>query len=211
MRTPIDVNLHLTKNKGQGISQLEYSRIIASLMYIMNCTRLVIAYFASKLSRYTSNLGENHWKALVRVLRYLKYTLNYGLHYIWYLAVLEGYSDANWISDTKDSKSTSGYVFTLCGAVVSWKSSKQTCIAKSTMELEFITLDKVGEEAEWLRHILEDMPIWMKPVPSICIHCDNKSAIGRAQSCTTVSLNIYVKDIISWGSCPLKELFPLTS
>ena len=50
------------------------------------------------------------------------------------------------------------------------------------MELEFITLDKVGEEAEWLRHILEDMPIWMKPVPSICIHCDNKSAIGRAQS-----------------------------
>ena len=119
MRTPIDVNLHITKNKGQGISQLEYSRIIASLMYIMNCTRLDIAYFASKLSRYTSNLGENHWKALVRVLRYLKYTLNYGLHYTWYLAVLEGYSDANWISDTKDTKSTSGYVFTLCGAVVS--------------------------------------------------------------------------------------------
>ena len=72
VRTPIDVNLHLTKNKGQGISQLEYSRIIASLMYIMNCTRPNIAYAISKLSRYTSNPGEDHWKALVRVLRYLK-------------------------------------------------------------------------------------------------------------------------------------------
>ena len=72
VRTPIDVNLHLTKNKGQGIYQLEYSRIIGSLMYIMNCTRPNIAYAISKLSRYTSNPGEDHWKALVRVLRYLK-------------------------------------------------------------------------------------------------------------------------------------------
>ena len=50
------------------------------------------------------------------------------------------------------------------------------------MESEFIALDKAGEEAEWLRHFLEDMPIWMKPVPSICIHCDSKLLIGRAQS-----------------------------
>ena len=112
VRTPVYVNLHLSKNKGQGISQLEYSRIIGSLMYIMNCTRPDIAYSVSDLSRYTSNLGEDHCKALVRVLRYLKYTLNYGLHYTRYLAILEGYSDANLISDTKDTKSTSGYVFT---------------------------------------------------------------------------------------------------
>ena len=88
-------------------------------MYIINCNRPNIAYAVSKLSRYISNPGEDHWKVIVRVLRYLKYTLNYGLNYTRYLAVLEGYSDANWISDTKDSKSTSGYVFTLCGAVVS--------------------------------------------------------------------------------------------
>ena len=60
VRTPIDVNLHLTKNKGQGISQLEYSRIIGSLMYIINCTRPNIAYAVSKLSKYTSNPGEDH-------------------------------------------------------------------------------------------------------------------------------------------------------
>ena len=103
------------------------------------------------------------------------------MYYSKYPAVLEGYYDANWISDTKDSKSTSGYLFTLGGGAVSWKSSKQTCIARSTMESEFIALDKAGEEAEWLRHFLEDIPIWPQPVPAICIHCDSQSVIGRAQ------------------------------
>ena len=82
----------------------------------------------------------------------------------------------------KDTKSTSGYVFTLGGATVSWKSSKQTCIARSTMEYEFIALDKAREEAEWLHQFLKDIPIWPKPVLAICIHCDSQSAIGRAQN-----------------------------
>ena len=50
------------------------------------------------------------------------------------------------------------------------------------MESEFIALTKEGEEAEWLRHFLEDIPMWPTPVPAICIHCDSKSAIGRAQN-----------------------------
>ena len=85
-----------------------------------------------------------------RLLAYLKHTQDYALHYTEYQVVLEGYCDANLITGIKDTKSTSGYVFTLGGAAVSWKSSKQTCIARSTMELEFIALDKAGEEAEWL-------------------------------------------------------------
>ncbi|KAK4381939.1 Retrovirus-related Pol polyprotein from transposon TNT 1-94 [Sesamum angolense] len=148
----------------------------------MNCTRPDIAYAVNKLSRFTSNPSKDHWKGLIRVLRYLKYTSKYGLHYTRYPAVLEGYSDANWISDSKDTKSTSGYVFTIGGGAVSWKSSKQTCIARSTMESEFIALDKAGEEAEWLRNFLEDIPCWTKPVPAIMVHCDSQSAIGRAQS-----------------------------
>ena len=160
MRTPIDVNPHLSKNNDKSLSQQEYAQAIGSLMYVMNCTRLDIASAISKLSRYISNSGPDHWKAIVRVLRYLKYTQNYGLHYSKYPAVLEGYCDANWISNTKDSKSTSGYLFTLGGGAVSWKSSKQTCIARSMMESEFIALDKAGEEAEWVRHFLEDISIW---------------------------------------------------
>ena len=148
----------------------------------MSCTRPDIAYSVSKLSRYTSNPSEDHWKPLTRVLRYLGYTRDYGLHYSGYPGVLEGYSDANWISDTSDSMATSGYVFTLGGAAVSRKSSKQTVIARSTMESEFIALDKCGQEAEWLRLFLEDIPEWERPVPPICIHCDSQSAIGRAQN-----------------------------
>ncbi|KAJ0013715.1 hypothetical protein Pint_20701 [Pistacia integerrima] len=148
----------------------------------MSCTRPDIAYTISKLSRYTSNPRANHWKAIIRILRYLQYTRSYGLHFTRYPDVLEGYNDANWISDIKDSKSTNGYVFTLGGTTVSWKSSKQTVITRSTIEFKFIALDKCGEEAEWLRQFLENIPKWPKPVPAICIHCDNQSAIGRAQS-----------------------------
>ena len=57
-RTPVDASLHLPKNKEESISQLEYSRIIGSLMYLMNCTRPDIAYAVSKLSRFTHNPGK---------------------------------------------------------------------------------------------------------------------------------------------------------
>ena len=96
--------------------------------------------------------------------------------------MLEGFSDASWISDIQDTKGTSGYVFTLGGGAVSWKSSRQTIITRSTMESEFVALDKSREEAEWLRNFLEDIPEWPKPVPTICIYCDNQATIGRAQN-----------------------------
>ena len=66
-----------------------------------------------------------------RVLGYLDDTQNYALHYNRYPAVLEEYSDANWITESTEIKSTSGYVFTIGGGAISWKSSKQTCIAHS--------------------------------------------------------------------------------
>jgi hypothetical protein len=182
IKTPIDLTMHLVKNKREPVSQLKYSQIIGCLMYITNCTRPDLACAVNKLSRFTSNPNEDHWKALNRVLRYLKFTMNLGLWYTRYPPVLEGYYDANWISNTKDSKATSGYVFTIGGVVVSWKSTKQTCIARSTMEAEFIALDKAGEEAEWLRNFLEDIPCWTKPIAPISIHSDSQSAISRAQN-----------------------------
>ncbi|PHT31151.1 hypothetical protein CQW23_27488 [Capsicum baccatum] len=89
----------------------------------------------------------------------------------------KGYSDANWITGSNEVKFTSGYVFTIGGGVVSWKSSKQICISRSTMKSEFIALDKTGEEAEELRNFLEDIPYLPKPVAPICIHCDSQAAI----------------------------------
>ena len=181
-KTPMDPSDKLSVNRGEPVAQEEYARIIGSLMYLTNCTLPDLACSVNKLSRYTSNPSKEHWKAIVRVLRYLKYTQELGLHYTKYPQVLEGYTDADWISERSDSLSTSGYVFTIGGAVVSWKSQKQTCIARSTMESEFIALDKAGEEAEWLRNFLEEIPCWVKPVPSVMIHCDSQAAIGRAQS-----------------------------
>ena len=64
-------HIHLCKNTGTGVRQLEYSHIIGSLVYLMNCTRPDIAYVISKLSRYTSNPSEDHWTVLLRVLGYV--------------------------------------------------------------------------------------------------------------------------------------------
>ena len=119
-------------------------------MFLMNCTRLDIAYAVSRLSRYTHNFAYEHWNALTCLLRYLKCTMNLGLTYIGHPTVLEGYCDENWILDNDETNSISGYVFTLGGGAISWKSSKQTCNARSTMESEFVALEKVGTEAEWL-------------------------------------------------------------
>ena len=55
--------------------------------------------------------------------------------------MLEGYCDANWISDADEMKDTTGYEFNLGGGAVSWKSCKQTILTRSTMEAELTALD----------------------------------------------------------------------
>ena len=87
-------------------------------MYLACATRPDISFAVSKLSRFVSNPGDDHWHALERVMRYLKGTASYGIHYSGYPRVLEGYSYSNWISDADEIKATSGYVFTLGGGVL---------------------------------------------------------------------------------------------
>jgi hypothetical protein len=93
--TPYDPSLKLHKNRGQGINQLLYSQIIGSLMYLAGATRPDISFVVNKLNRFTSNLGSDHWCALEHVMRYLRGTSTYGLHYTGYPTVLKGYSDSN--------------------------------------------------------------------------------------------------------------------
>jgi hypothetical protein len=85
-------------------------------MYLASATRPDISFAVSKLSRFTSNPRDDHWRALERVMPYLVGTVEYGIHYSGFPAVLEGYNDANWISDLDELYATSGYVFTLGGA-----------------------------------------------------------------------------------------------
>jgi hypothetical protein len=93
-------------------------------MYLANTTRPDISFAMSKLSRFVSNSVDGHLCALHRVMRYLKGTMSLGIHYTGYPTVLEGYCDANWISDANEIYATSGYVFSLGGGAVSWKSCK---------------------------------------------------------------------------------------
>jgi hypothetical protein len=81
-------------------------------------------------------------------MHYLVGIMDYRIHYSRYPAVLEGYSDANWISNMDEMYATSGYVFTLGGATVSWGSCKQTILTRSTMEAELLALDTATVEAD---------------------------------------------------------------
>nr|GEV55118.1 zinc finger, CCHC-type [Tanacetum cinerariifolium] len=140
MSTHMDLIEKLKPNTRKPVDQLKYSRAIGCLMYAMTSTRLDIAYVVSRLSRFTSNPSRHHWKAITRVFKYLRGTNDYGLSYVGYPSVLEGYSDASWINHVEDSSFTSGWVFSLRGCAISWASKKQTCITGSTMESEFVAL-----------------------------------------------------------------------
>ncbi|GKA90213.1 zinc finger, CCHC-type containing protein [Tanacetum coccineum] len=139
------------------LSVLEYSRAIGCLMYAMTSTRPDIAYAVGRLSRFTSNPSRQHWKAITRVFKYLRGTKDYGLSYVGYPSVLEGYSDASWINHVEDSSSTSGWVFLLGGALAA-----------------------AGKEAEWLRNLIHEIPIWPKPIAPISIRCDSAPTMARA-------------------------------
>ncbi|RVX01765.1 Retrovirus-related Pol polyprotein from transposon TNT 1-94 [Vitis vinifera] len=180
--TPFDSSIKLEKNDGRSVAQLEYASAIGSLMYAAQCTRADISFAVSKLSRFTSNPSVEHWKTIGRVLGYLKNTKELSLQYSKFPAIIEGYSDASWISSVGDNLSTTGWVFTLGGGAVSWGSKKQTCISHSTMEAEFIALAATGKEAEWLKDLMMDIPFTTNDVSTVSIHCDSQATLARAYS-----------------------------
>ncbi|XP_070008283.1 uncharacterized protein [Nicotiana sylvestris] len=125
VRTPYDPSIHLRKNKESSISQTEYAKIIGSVIFLMNYTRPDIAYAVSRMSRYTHNPSSEHWNALHHLLRYLRGTMDWCLHFYKFSAVLKRFCDANWVTDNDEVSSTSGYVFTLGADAISWKSSNR--------------------------------------------------------------------------------------
>ncbi|XP_050896116.1 secreted RxLR effector protein 161-like [Lathyrus oleraceus] len=133
------------------------------------------------MSRFTSNPSNGHWKTITRIFGYLLKTKNLGLHYGRFPGVLERYTDASWISNVGDHKSTTGWIFTLAGGAISWKSNKQTCITLSTMESEFVVLASAGQEAEWLRDLLLEVPLAKDNVSKVMIHCDSQATFADTQ------------------------------
>jgi hypothetical protein len=115
-------------------------------------------------------------------MHYLASKIDYRIHYSEYPAALEGYSDANWISDVDELYTTCGYVFTLCDVVVSWRSCKQTILTRFTMETELATLDTSTMEADLLCELLMNLPIVEKHLPAILMNCDNQTMIVKVDS-----------------------------
>jgi hypothetical protein len=137
------------------MESIPYASVVGSLMYAATCTRPDISFAVGMLGRYQSNPGIDHWKAAKKILRYLQGTKEYMLTYTRSnnLEVL-GYSDSDYAGCIDTRKYTFGYVFLLAGGAVSWKSSKQSIIATSTMEAEFVACFEATIQALWLRNFV---------------------------------------------------------
>jgi hypothetical protein len=107
--------------------QVPYLSAIGALLYLANNTRPDISFAVNVLARYSSKPTRRHWNGIKQVFRYLCGTRDMGLYYQKDTkSNLVGYADAGYLSDPHKARSQSGYVFTYCGAAISWRSTKQT-------------------------------------------------------------------------------------
>jgi hypothetical protein len=122
-----------------------------------------------------------HYAAVLRILRYVKGTLFHGLHFSFHSSLnLRVYSDANWAGDPTDCHSTTGYCFLLSDSLISWRSKKQSVVARSSTEANYRALANTTSKLLWLRWLLHDMGV--SQTSSSPIFCDNGSAIQIAHN-----------------------------
>ena len=116
-----------------------YASADGSLEYAQVCTRPDLAFITGVLGRYQSKPGMEHCKMIKKALRYAQGTKDPMLTYKRSDSLeIRGYLDADYAGDKDDRKSTTGYVFTLAGGAISWRSAKQSIVASSTVYAEFI-------------------------------------------------------------------------
>ena len=124
---PISHGIHLSKtqcprtaDERECMSKVPYASAIGSIMYAMISTHPDVSYALSVTRRYQSDPGEGHWTAVKNILKYLRRTKDVFLVYGGEEElVVMGYTDASFQTDKDDSKSQSGYVFTMNGCAVS--------------------------------------------------------------------------------------------
>ena len=123
--------------------------------------------------------GPEHWSGVKRVFRYIMGTVNYGLKYVasdQKDIMLHGFSDADWAGGTSTRKSTSGYLFRLGKSTISWKSKRQSIVALSSTEAEYVALCSAVQETVWLRRLLSS--IGFKQSTPTVIYEDNQGSIA---------------------------------
>ena len=162
-----------------------YQSAIGSIMFAMLCTRPDIAFSVAVLSKYAHNPTPAHHDGVTRVLQYLKDTPLLGLTYTGEPSITDepqllGYCDADWAADRDDRKSTTAYVFMLCGGPISWQSKKQTTVALSTVEAEYMAVTSAAKEALWWRTQLSGLGFDVSQPTTL--HSDSKGSISLSKN-----------------------------
>ncbi|GJR28710.1 retrotransposon protein, putative, ty1-copia subclass [Tanacetum coccineum] len=187
---PMQERLDLNKSQGaqtpkevNRMKNVPYASAVGSIMYAVRCTRPDVAFAQNITSRFQQNPGELHWTAVKNILKYLRNTkdmfLVYGGNPSTELRV-ECYCDAGFETDRDDTKSQTGYVFVLNGGAVDWKSSKQSTIAMSATESEYIAASEAAMEAVWIRKFISGLGIVPTINEPINMYCDNSAAVHYA-------------------------------
>ncbi|KAH9657439.1 hypothetical protein KPL70_023077 [Citrus sinensis] len=160
-----------------------YASAVGCLMYAIVLTRPDLSYVVSVVSRYMANPGEEHWRAVKWILRYLNGTGTYGLMYGGQRqddSQIVGYVDSDYAGDLDRRRSLTGYLFTFNNCTVNWKAQLQSVVACST-EAKYTATTEVVKEAIWLKGILKELGVDQR---SIMINCDSQSAICLSKNQT---------------------------
>lgn len=178
----------------QEMQKIPYASAVGSLMYAQVCTRPDISFIVGMLGRYLHNPGMDHWKAAKRVLRYLQRTRGHMLTYRRsdQLEII-GYSDSDFAGCQDSRKSTLGYIYLLAGGAISWKSAKQTLVATSTMEAEFVACYEASNQAIWLRNFVAGLRIVSGIERPLKLYCDNNSAVLFSNNNRSSSRSKYIE------------------
>ena len=152
-----------------------YQSLLGGLLYAAMNTRPDIAYAVGLLCRAMSKPSEELFTAALRILSYLHRHRNIGLCYEASNAPVSGMTDSDWAV----KHSTSGYVFTLAQAAISWSSKRQPTIALSSCEAEIMAASEAAKEAVFLDRLCSDLG-FKKDKDPIRLYCDNKAAIDSS-------------------------------
>jgi hypothetical protein len=120
-------------------------------------TRPDIAHAVGVVRRYMNNPCKEHWEAVKWILRYLKCTTTHTLCFGGSDTFLQGYVDLDMTGDKDNRRSTTGYVFTIGGTIVSWISKLEKVVALSTTEVEYVAATEASKEMIWLQRFMVEL------------------------------------------------------